>query len=326
MSEIIAVTGAAGFIGSQVALALQKKHGASGLLLVDHPLTTEKSANLDNLRSAQFLDHQQFIHGLETSKTAPEVIIHLGACSDTTEQNWSYLEQNNLRYSQRIWTWCARNNARLIYASSAATYGDGSAGFDDEIDIHRLQPLNLYGRSKQDFDLWVEDQQGAGTVRPPQSVGLKFFNVFGPGEAHKGRMASMVYHGYNQIRDKGRVRLFKSSRPDFSDGGQLRDFIYVKDVVTVIEQLLEHPNVSGLFNLGTGQARTFRDLISAVFAALGKDPNIEYIPMPGDLEGKYQYFTEAKMQKLPRAVGRCEFQPLEKSVADYVRHHLAAAR
>ena len=323
MSEIIAVTGAAGFIGSQVALALQKKHGAPSLLLIDHPLTKEKSANLENLKNVQFLDHQQFISGLEANKIRPAAIIHLGACSDTTEQNWSYLEQNNLRYSQRIWTWCALNNSRLIYASSAATYGDGSAGFDDEVDIRRLKPLNLYGQSKQDFDLWVEDQQKAGATSPPQTVGLKFFNVFGPGEAHKGRMASMVYHGYNQIRDKGQVRLFKSSRPDYSDGGQLRDFIYVKDVVAVIERLLDQPNVSGLFNLGTGQARPFRDLINAVFAALGKKSNIEYIPMPGDLEGKYQYFTEAKMKKLPRAIGQYDFQPLEKSVADYVQNHLA---
>jgi ADP-L-glycero-D-manno-heptose 6-epimerase len=323
-SQLIAVTGAAGFIGSQVALALQEKHGADSLLLIDHPLTPDKNANMVPLKSALFLDHETFIRRLESAEIAPAVIIHLGACSDTTEQNWSYLLQNNLQYSQRIWTWCAKQSAQLVYASSAATYGDGNLGFDDEVDITQFKPLNLYGQSKQDFDCWVEKQVNLGAKKPPQCVGLKFFNVFGPGEAHKGRMASMVFHGYNQIQSKGRVRLFKSSRPDYADGGQLRDFIYVNDVVAVIDRLIGQPAVSGLFNLGTGRARTFRDLIEAVFAALERPPNIEYIPMPLDLEGKYQYFTEAKMDKLAKAIGPYRFQSLEESVRDYVTSHLAA--
>lgn len=322
-SQVIAVTGAAGFIGSRVALALQEKHGGDSLLLIDHPLTPDKNANMESLKSAPFLDHETFIRRLESDEIAPAVIIHLGACSDTTEQNWPYLLQNNLQYSQRIWTWCAKRDAQLIYASSAATYGDGLLGFDDEMNIRQLKPLNLYGQSKQDFDLWVEQQRNVEATQPKQSVGLKFFNVFGPGEAHKGRMASMVFHGYNQIRDKGQVRLFKSSRPDYADGGQLRDFIYVQDVVSVIECLIGQPSVSGLFNLGTGHARSFRDLIHAVFAALGRPAKIEYIPMPQDLEGKYQYFTEAKMKKLAKAIGPYPFQPLEESVKDYVIRHLS---
>jgi ADP-L-glycero-D-manno-heptose 6-epimerase len=292
---------------------------------VDHPLTVAKSANMEPLEKAAFLDHKEFIGRLESGEIAPRIVIHLGACSDTTEQNWSYLLENNLQYSQRIWKSCAAQNSQLIYASSAATYGDGTLGFDDEMDISLLKPLNLYGQSKQDFDLWVEAQRKDQTVGPKQCVGLKFFNVFGPGEAHKGRMASMVFHGCNQIRANGRVRLFKSSRPDYADGGQLRDFIYVKDVVAVIERFMEQPEVSGLFNLGTGHARSFSDLIHAVFAALGLPPQIDYIPMPADLEGKYQYFTEAKMEKLRTALGNYEFQPLEQSVRDYVLRHLCVA-
>jgi ADP-L-glycero-D-manno-heptose 6-epimerase len=322
--QLTAITGAAGFIGSQVALVLQEKYGASSLLLVDHPLTAAKSANMEPLKKAPFLDHKEFIGKLERGEIVPRIVIHLGACSDTTEQNWTYLLENNLQYSQRIWKSCALQNSQLIYASSAATYGDGTLGFDDEMDISRLKPLNLYGQSKQDFDLWVEKQWKEQSCGPKQCVGLKFFNVFGPGEAHKGRMASMVFHGYNQILSNGQVRLFKSSRPDYVDGGQLRDFIYVKDVVSVIERFMEQPGVSGLFNLGTGRARSFKDLIHAVFAALERPPNIEYVPMPGDLEGKYQYFTEAKMDKLAKAIGPYRFRSLEESVRDYVVNHLAA--
>jgi len=206
----------------------------------------------------------------------------------------------------------------LIYASSAATYGDGSDGFDDELPIERLTPLNLYGRSKHEFDLWVEAQVADGRPRPAQSVGFKFFNVFGSGEAHKGRMASMVLHGFEQIRSSGSVKLFQSHRPGYADGGQLRDFISVGDVVQVISEIASRPSVSGLFNLGTGTARTFSDLIKAVFSAMGINPRIEYVPMPDDLQGRYQYFTEATMRKLRTAGVPYEPTPMPVAVATYV--------
>ncbi|HVU15373.1 MAG TPA: ADP-glyceromanno-heptose 6-epimerase [Candidatus Didemnitutus sp.] len=314
----IVVTGAAGFIGSRLLEALTRTHPASELLSVDHPITAPKQRNLAAAPGVAFADHQEFLRQLEAGKISPEIILHLGACSSTVEQNWSYLEENNLRYSIRLWEWCARERRRLIYASSAATYGDGSLGFDDEAEIRKLKPLNLYGQSKQDFDLWIEAQAAGGRTGPVQCVGLKFFNVFGPAESHKGRMASMVYHGWNQVRETGAVRLFRSHRPDYADGGQLRDFIYVRDTVDVMLKLVRQPVVNGLFNLGTGRAHSFRELMEALFAALGLPPRIEYIPMPEDLREKYQYFTEAKMRKLQRAGVSYSPTALADAVKDYV--------
>lgn len=311
------VTGAAGFIGSRLLAALAARCPADTLLAVDHPLTEAKLGNLHAAPCVRFMDHREFIEALEMEVLMPDVIFHLGARSSTTETDWPYLLENNVSYSQRLWRWTAANGRQLIYASSAATYGDGSQGFDDDLPIERLQPLNLYGKSKQDFDLWVE-QQSAGAPRPRQCVGLKFFNVYGPGEAHKGRMASMVFHGWTQIQQQGFVRLFKSHREGYADGGQLRDFIYVQDVVDVMLALAARPDISGLFNLGTGRARSFRDLIMAVFTALGREPRIEYIPMPDDLQGKYQYFTEATMRKLARSRIAYIPRPLEAAVAEYV--------
>jgi ADP-L-glycero-D-manno-heptose 6-epimerase len=312
------VTGAAGFIGSRLLQSLAVALPASELLAVDHPVPPQKQVNLAVAPSVPFMGHQDFLHALESGELAPEVIFHMGACSATTETNWSYLEENNLRYSQRIWTWCARQKSRVIYASSAATYGDGSEGFDDERPIDRLRPLNLYGKSKHDFDLWVDAQLSAGHPAPRQSVGLKFFNVYGPGEGHKGRMASMVFHGWNQIRNSGQVKLFKSHREGFTDGGQLRDFIYVGDVVDVMESLRTHPEVSGLFNLGTGQAHSFRALIEALFDSMERRVQIEYIPMPEDLRDRYQYFTEATMRKLSHAGLVYKPTPMAAAVAKYV--------
>jgi ADP-L-glycero-D-manno-heptose 6-epimerase len=313
---MIVVTGAVGFIGSRVLHALQKRMPATGLIAVDHPLSADKSENRKVSLGVRFLDHVSFLrelHGLR-----PEIIVHLGACSSTVESNWSYLEANNLEYSKSLWNWCAENNCRFIYASSAATYGDGSEGFDDDCDITRLKPLNLYAKSKQDFDLWVAERaESSGKLA--QSVGLKFFNVFGPGESHKGRMASMVYHSFNQIRASGKVKLFQSHRSDFEHGGQLRDFIYVEQVVELIEQFLDKSEVSGLFNVGSGHARSFRDLAEAVFCALKQRPNIEYVPMPEDLRERYQYFTEAKMEKIGRYGVRQPISSLEDSVKEYVR-------
>ncbi len=314
----IAITGAAGFIGSRLLEDMGKRFPQESLLAVDHPVPSEKRSNLAVTPNAPFMGHAEFLEALDSGRVSPDIIWHMGACSSTTEQSWPYLADNNLGYSQRLWQWCARHSRRLIYASSAATYGDGSRGFDDEAPIRELEPLNLYGRSKHEFDLWVEDRNRAGVSRPAQCVGLKFFNVFGPGEAHKGRMASMVFHGYNQIRQDGEARLFQSHKAEYPDGGQLRDFIYVGDIARVARELEARPNVSGLFNLGTGQARSFRELIEAVFAALRLPPRIRYVPMPEDLQGKYQYFTEAKMRKLAVAGVPYAPTPLEGAVAEYV--------
>lgn len=314
----IVVTGAAGFIGSQLLKALAGQWCGSQLLAVDHPLTDAKASNLSGLTGVGFLDHHSFLAALEAGILAPELIFHLGACSSTTEADWTYLADNNLAYSTKLWTWAAANHARFLYASSAATYGDGENGFDDRTDIRLLKPLNLYGKSKHDFDLWVADRL-AGTPRPRQCAGFKFFNVFGPGESHKGRMASMVFHGFNQIRENGFVKLFKSHREGYEDGGQLRDFIYVKDVIRTMLAFAGQPEVSGLFNLGTGQARSFKELIEAIFLALGKAPDIRYVPMPEDLRGKYQYYTRATMEKTAAAGVRFTPASLNESVADYVR-------
>ena len=313
------VTGAAGFIGSRLLAALAARYPATTLLAVDHPLPPGKAENLAVAPGVPFQEHRGFLQSLESGGMAPEIIFHMGACSSTTETNWDYLADNNLGYSQRLWTWCAAHGRRLIYASSAATYGDGAQGFDDELALARLQPLNLYGKSKHDFDLWVEAQISLGRPQPAQCAGLKFFNVFGPGEGHKGRMASMVFHGWHQVRQQGFVRLFQSHQEGYADGGQLRDFIYVRDVVDVMLALADRPTASGLFNLGTGKANSFRALIEALFAALGREPRIEYIPMPEDLREKYQYFTEATMRKLARAGVPYTPTPLTEAVADYVR-------
>ena len=314
----IVVTGAAGFIGGRLLEAFSRQTAPGSVLAVDHPLRPGRPSPGEQVPGTPFLEHIEFLRRLEAGELRPEVILHMGACSSTTETSWPYLEENNLGYSRRIWSWCARHQKRVIYASSAATYGDGSAGFDDEGDLHRLQPLNLYGRSKHDFDLWVEAECRAGGPTPAQSVGLKFFNVFGYGESHKGRMASMVYHGYRQIHESGVVRLFQSHRDGYADGGQLRDFISVEDVVTVIRRLESAPGVSGLFNLGTGRAQSFRSLLEAVFLALGREPRIEYIPMPADLQGRYQYFTEATMRKLASAGIEYSPTPLPEAVRCYV--------
>ena len=314
----IVVTGAAGFIGGQLLKTLRGLYAASELLAVDHPLKPAMGTAAEAFAGVQFLSHTQFLEALTAGIVRPELIFHLGACSSTTETDWNYLADNNLGYSQRLWNWAAVHGARLLYASSAATYGDGENGFDDALELSRLKPLNLYGKSKHDFDLWVEEQVRLQVPQPVQSVGFKFFNVFGPGEGHKGRMASMVWHGYHQIFKEGSVRLFESHRPDYAHGGQLRDFIYVKDVVRVMLSFAERREVSGLFNLGTGQARSFRDLIEATFAALEKSASIQYIPMPMDLQDRYQYFTQATMAKTGQAGIRYIPTPLEEAVADYV--------
>jgi len=313
----IAVTGAVGFIGSQILDFLLTIYPSSSIIAVDHPITENKIKNLTNVTRVKFLDHQTFLHQLETHQLNPRIIVHMGACSSTTERNWSYLYQNNVVYSQKIFNWCAKNESRLIYASSAATYGHGEFGFDDESPIEPLKPLNLYGQSKQAFDKWVQDKTKS-KVTPPQCVGLKFFNVFGNGEFNKGGMASMVLHGYIQAISTGSIKLFKSHHPSVGDGEQSRDFVYINDIVQVIFQIIQNPNVSGLYNLGTGTSRTFNNLAKIIFDSVNLPLNVEYIPMPSDLSRQYQAMTCATTRKIERAGIKLPRTKLEDAVKDYI--------
>ena len=315
---MIIVTGGAGFIGSCVVRTLNDA-GRDDIIIVDNVGETDKWMNMRNKRYIKYVHKSEFLKELPTYEGV-EAIIHMGAQSSTTERNFDYLWNNNFEYTKALWNYCAEKQISFIYASSAATYGDGSQGFDDKTPIDVLMPLNGYGYSKQLFDLWVLHQ---AKVKPAQAVGLKFFNVYGPNEYFKGSMASMVFHGFNQIKADGEIRLFKSCNPDYEDGGQLRDFVYVKDICSVIKWLLEHPMVNGLFNVGTGRAQSFRELAEATFHALGMKPNIKYIDMPEKLRGKYQYYTKAEMQKLQDMGYDKTFADLQQGVTDYVQNHLA---
>lgn len=311
------VTGGAGFIGSCIVRALNDA-GESDIIIADNISETDKWMNLRNKRYREYIHKSRLLERLPGLANV-KAVIHMGACSSTTEKNFDYLWDNNFKFTKALWNYCAEKQIPFIYASSAATYGDGSQGFDDNRDIDRLLPLNGYGYSKQLFDLWVKHQ---AKEFPPQYAGLKFFNVYGPNEYFKGSMASMAFHGYRQIREHGSIRLFKSCNPSYADGEQLRDFVYVKDVCNVILWLLEHPDVSGLFNVGTGRAQSFRELAEAAFHALGMMPNIEYIEMPEHLRGKYQYYTKAEMDKLCAAGYTEPFMSVEQGVQDYVLNYL----
>lgn len=312
----IVVTGGAGFIGSCLVRMLNDK-GIEDIRIVDNIAETEKWKNLVNKKYMEYVHKNVFLDRLRSYQGITHVI-HMGACSSTTEKNFDYLYNNNPEYTKVLWNYCTEHQIPFIYASSAATYGDGEQGFSDCCDIRILSPLNGYGYSKQLFDLWAEGQQD----RPKQYVGLKFFNVYGPNEYHKGAMASVIFHGYKQVKESGRLRLFKSYRPDYEDGGQLRDFVYVKDICKVIEFFMENPEVSGIFNVGTGRAESFEKLGESVFHALGRKAEIEYIEMPENLRGKYQYYTQADMEKLRAAGYNADFHSLEWGVADYVRNYL----
>ena len=315
---MIIVTGGAGFIGSCVVRSLNEA-GRSDIVIVDNISETDKWMNMRNKKYIKYVHKSKFLEELPTYKNV-EAIVHMGAQSSTTERDFDYLWENNFEYTKALWNYCAEKHISFIYASSAATYGDGSLGFNDRMDIDKLLPLNGYGYSKQLFDMWVKHQAKSF---PAQYCGLKFFNVYGPNEYFKGSMASMVFHGFNQIKETGKVKLFKSCNPNYADGGQLRDFVYVKDICKVIMWLLVNKHVSGLFNVGTGRAQSFAELAEATFHALELEPNIEYIDMPEKLRGKYQYYTKAEMSKLYDAGYPYHFADVENGVRDYVQSHLA---
>ncbi len=320
---MIAVTGAAGFIGSNIVYQLNQL-GITDILAVDLLPAGEQSPNLAPLTISRYLDKEGFRSWLSEPVNARglEVLYHLGACSSTTETDWDYLAENNLGYTRQLCRHALDAGVRFINASSAATYGDGSRGYRDDHDgLQELEPLNLYGKSKNDFDLWALSEGVLDDI-----VCLKFFNVYGPNEWHKEDMRSMVCKGFEQIKATGKVKLFKSDRPEFADGGQQRDFIYVKDAVAMTLWFAEHPQIGGVFNIGTGEANTWNRLISAIFSALGREPVIEYVAMPEHLKGKYQYHTRAVMDKLQRAGYNQPLTILEDAVADYVRNHLEGHR
>ena len=318
---MIIVTGGAGFIGSCIVRTLNDL-GIEDIVIVDHISDTDKWMNICNKKYLEYINRDTFLNKIHNFDGKITHIIHMGACSSTTEKNFDFLYQNNFEYSKALWSYCAEQKICFIYASSAATYGDGKMGFDDKEDIRYLRPLNGYGYSKQLFDLWVEREIKNGNRTPKQHVGLKFFNVYGPNEYFKGSMASVIFHTYNEVLQTGKKGLFKSYKEGFKNGEQLRDFIYVKDICKVITFILSNSNINGLYNLGTGKARSFNDLVNATFNAMEIKPCIEYIDMPENIKNKYQYYTQAEMSKL-RSVGYVEpFYSLEDGVTDYVRNYL----
>ena len=315
---MIVVTGAAGFIGSALVGELLRQ-GWQDIVAVDDFSRPDKAPNLEGKTLSAKVDRKEFHDWLDANQQLVQFIFHLGARTDTTEFDTAIFDELNLHYSQEVWKRCVQYGIPLVYASSAATYGAGEHGYDDDHDlIAKLKPLNPYGESKNDFDQWALAQ----AEKPYFWAGLKFFNVYGPNEYHKGRMASVVLHAFRQIRDTGGMKLFRSHRPDYKDGEQLRDFVYVKDVCDVCLFLMEHRKHSGIYNLGSGKARTFLDLARAVFAALGKDEKIEFIDTPADIRDKYQYYTEANMAKLKGIGYDKPFTSLEEGVGDYVTNYL----
>lgn len=311
---MIVVTGAAGFIASNVAWLLNRQ-GRNDLVLVDDFSKPEKKRNYGNLSFVELVDRNVFFEWFKNNHTNIEFIIHLGARTDTTEFDYDVFQKLNVDYTLTLWQCCVQYRIPLIYASSAATYGMGELGYDDRHDlVERLQPLNPYGRSKNEIDKAILAQ----AAQPPFWAGLKFFNVYGPNEFHKGKMASVILHAYRQIEETGKVRLFRSHNPNFEDGRQLRDFVYVKDVAKVILWLMVHRPESGLYNVGTGKARSFYDLADNTFKAMGRETRIEYIDTPLEIRDKYQYFTEANMAKLRHAGYMEPFTSLEDGVREYV--------
>lgn len=319
---MVVITGSAGFIGSCLVSKFNSE-GVSDIILVDDFSKKEKEKNFTGKKFRQKIERNVFLEWFGENHDKVDYVVHIGARTDTTEFDVKLFDELNLNYTKAIWKICSENKIPLIYASSAATYGLGEHGYtDDESQIPLLKPLNPYGNSKNDFDKWALTQ----TQSPPAWYGLKFFNVYGPNEYHKGRMASVVFHAFNQIKNSGKVRLFRSHHPKYKDGGQLRDFVYVKDVAEVIWFLYTKRPKSGIYNLGSGKARTFLDLANATFSALAKAPDIEFIDTPADIRDKYQYFTEADMRKLISAGYTQPFTSLEEGVRDYVTNYLAPGK
>ncbi|MCO4781561.1 MAG: ADP-glyceromanno-heptose 6-epimerase [Candidatus Cloacimonetes bacterium] len=313
---MIIVTGGAGFIGSALVWDLNKR-GRSDILIVDNLGSSEKWKNLVGLDYIDFIHKDDFLDLLLEDHLEVEVIFHLGACSSTTELDANYLMDNNYEYSKSLAIYAHQNNIRFIYASSAATYGDGDLGYSDEADLSKLKPLNMYGYSKHVFDQWMQKHHLDNSA-----IGLKFFNVWGPNENHKGSMKSMVAKAFQQIQTDGSVSLFKSHHPNYEDGKQKRDFVYVKDVTAMILQFWDNPKIAGLFNVGSSTAHTWIDLISPIFSALNLEKNIKFIDMPVELQGKYQYFTQADMSKYLKSGLSEVVTPLSDAVHDYVLNYL----
>jgi ADP-L-glycero-D-manno-heptose 6-epimerase len=316
---MIVVTGGAGFIGSAIVWKLNQL-GKSNIIIVDELGNDEKWKNLVGLQYEEFINKHDFIEQIldDVIPYNVEAIIHMGANSSTTEKDADHLMNNNFHYTKELASYCIEKNIRFIYASSAATYGDGSFGFeDDELKIETLRPLNMYGYSKQLFDIWAKRNSVLDRI-----VGLKYFNVYGPNEYHKGDMRSVVHKAFEQVRDTGKVKLFKSLNPNYKDGEQMRDFVYVKDAVDMTLYFLDHTDKNGIFNVGAGKARTWNDLVTSLFNAVGKPVNIEYITLPSHLAEKYQYFTEANLLKIRNAGYKQPTVSLEDGVTDYVKNYL----
>ena len=320
---MIIVTGGAGLIGSAVVWELNRR-GETDILIVDHLGKSNKWRNLLNLSYAGYMDKGEFLERVinDTLAHRPRAIVHMGACSSTIEQNADYLMQNNTHYSNILCQYADKTGVRMVHASSAATYGDGSQGFsDDESKLPSLRPLNMYGYSKHLFDLWTVREKSINNIAT-----LKFFNVYGPNEDHKNVMRSMVSKAFEEINQTGRIRLFKSNHPNYPHGGQMRDFIYVKDCAQTICWLLDNPQINGIFNLGTGKARSWNDLAAAVFAAMNLPVAIDYVDMPENLQGQYQNYTQAPMDKLlGRGLNMGHWHSLEAGIKDYVQNYLQSA-
>lgn len=315
---MIVVTGAAGFIGSCLIQDLNSK-GQHDIIAVDDFSRLDKKANYSTKIISQFIERSNFIQWLSENAESVKFIYHIGARTNTTEKSIAIFNELNVSFSKSIWSLCTLYQIPLVYASSAATYGLGELGYEDKHStIPQLKPLNPYGDSKQSFDCWVLEQ----TEMPPFWAGLKFFNVYGPNEHHKGRMASVIFHTFHQIKEKGEMRLFRSHNPKYGDGEQLRDFIYVKDVIAVCLFLMDKKPSNGIYNLGSGKARTFYDLASLTFQAVGLIPKIDFIDTPEDIRATYQYFTEANMSKLVGVGYQAPFHSLEEGVSDYVKNYL----
>ena len=320
---MIILTGGGGMIGSMIAWHLNTQMNFDDFVIVDDLINEQQENNFNKRKFIEYIAKDDLEKYLNDKKNV-SAVIHMGAISATTESNFNRLLQSNIRFSQALWHWCAENKVPFIYASSAATYGNGSVGYgDNESELDKLSPLNAYGYSKHFFDRWVQLELSKNQPTPPQWCGLKFFNVYGPNEYHKGRMASVVFHAFNQFKETNQIKLFKSEHPSYADGMQVRDFIYVKDAVKIVIFFLNNNNFSGLYNAGTGNAETFKALAEAVLInTKGQPDDIKYIEMPNDLKGKYQYYTQATMNKINSIGFNDNFMNLKEGVTDYLENYL----